>query len=239
MAGAIAPATMLGWHQDQPGAKAPGQHPTRPRQALAFCWSRTCRSTGHRRARAGETRVAYPDPPGVAQALSPFQWQGPSPLPQRCAVPWPAGGQSPRPAPDPPMAGASRPPGRALACGVPGPAGLQGIVPRGRGKRGSRFPRPETGAKGRTPLPWQSLLPLPDRHAAPWPAGGHSPRPASVHRGRWPALRLHGRSLYDRGPDRAGRRAAVPCPPGTAPPLRRIKRISLSGRRRGCFSAPR
>jgi len=53
----------------------------------------------------------------------------------------PAGGQSPRPAPDPPMAGASRPPGRALACVVPGPAGLQGTVPRGRGKRGA-FPVP-------------------------------------------------------------------------------------------------
>ena len=51
------------------------------------------------------------------------------------------GAQSPRPAPAPPPAGASRPPGRALACGVPGPAGLRGTVPHGRGKR-SAFPGP-------------------------------------------------------------------------------------------------
>jgi len=34
MAGAIAPATALRWHQDQPGATAPGQRPPRPRRAL-------------------------------------------------------------------------------------------------------------------------------------------------------------------------------------------------------------
>jgi hypothetical protein len=45
------------------------------------------------------------------------------------AEPTPAGGQSPQPAPAPPLAGASHPPGRALACRVPGPAGLRGTVP--------------------------------------------------------------------------------------------------------------
>jgi len=54
-------------------------------------------------------------PPALAKALPPLQWQGPSPLPQRHAGSCPAGGQSPRPAPAPPTAGASRPPGRALA----------------------------------------------------------------------------------------------------------------------------
>ncbi len=49
------------------------------------------------------------------------------------------GAHSPRPAPAPPPAGASRPPGRALASVFPGPAGLQGTVAQGRGKRGSRF----------------------------------------------------------------------------------------------------
>ncbi len=34
LAGAIAPATVLRRYQDQPGAKAPGQRPTRPRRAL-------------------------------------------------------------------------------------------------------------------------------------------------------------------------------------------------------------
>jgi len=74
-----------------------------------LCVSWTDRSTGHRPARAGETRVAFPDPArtGVlADARS--LWQGPSPLPQRHADPWPAGGQSPRPVPAAPPAGAGR-----------------------------------------------------------------------------------------------------------------------------------
>jgi len=56
------------------------------------------------------------------------------------------GAQSPRPAPAPPTAGASRPPGRALACVALGPADLRGTVPHGRGKRGSRFLIPPKGA---------------------------------------------------------------------------------------------
>jgi hypothetical protein len=47
-------------------------------------------------------RGAFP-PPAPTNALSPLQWQGPSPLPQRHADPWPAGGPKPpasaRPAP--------------------------------------------------------------------------------------------------------------------------------------------
>ncbi len=43
------------------------------------------------------------------------------------------------------MAGASRPPGRALACVALGPADLRGTVPRGRGKR-MRFLIPPNGA---------------------------------------------------------------------------------------------
>ena len=66
-------------------------------------------------------------------------WRGPSPLPQHCADPCPAGGQSPRPAPAPPPAGASPPPGRALASVSPGPSAVRGTLPCGRGKRGSRF----------------------------------------------------------------------------------------------------
>jgi len=54
----------------QPGAQSPRPAPAPPLagasrppgRALAFCCSRTCRSTGHRAARAGETRVAFPDP---------------------------------------------------------------------------------------------------------------------------------------------------------------------------------
>ncbi len=59
----------------------------------------------------------------------------------------PAGGQSPRPAPDPPTAGASPPPGRALACVVPGLTDLQGTVAHGRGKRGA-FPVPARTGEG-------------------------------------------------------------------------------------------
>ena len=54
MAGAIAPATALHWHQDQPGAKAPGQRPTRPWPALACGWCGLHRSRRKRRARARE-----------------------------------------------------------------------------------------------------------------------------------------------------------------------------------------
>jgi len=116
MAGAIAPATSQRRDQDRPGAQSPRPAPAPPP--------------------AGASR-----PPGRALAsVSPTQCcagirtgRGPKP---------PA---SPRPAPTAsarPPAGASRPPGRALASVPPGPAGLQGTVPRGRGKRGSRFPVP-------------------------------------------------------------------------------------------------
>jgi len=100
------------------------------------------------------------------------------------------GAQSPRPAPAPPLAGASRPPGRALASVCPGPAGLQGTVARGRGKRGSRFLSPPKQAKALSTLQWQGPAPLPQRYAAPCPAGGPKP-PASARPapgGRWPAL---------------------------------------------------
>ena len=43
------------------GPKPPTSAP-RPLQALACCWSRTCRSVGHSSARAGETQVAFPVP---------------------------------------------------------------------------------------------------------------------------------------------------------------------------------
>jgi len=60
----------------------------------------------------------------------------------------PAGGQSPRPAPDPPTTGASPPPGRALASVLPGPAGLQDTVPHGRGETRVAFPVPARRGEG-------------------------------------------------------------------------------------------
>jgi hypothetical protein len=100
-------------------------------RGLAGC----CKSAGRRGCLTG-TRETLP--PARAPCAS---WQGPSPLPQRPADPWPAGGQSPRPAPAPPPAGASRPPGRALAFRGAGCTGPGGSVAQGRGKRGA-FPVP-------------------------------------------------------------------------------------------------
>ena len=136
MAGAIAPAPALRRPLDSRGPKppasarpAPGQRPTRPRRALRSRrvgrWPLSLPDLPVHRAPSragGETRVAFPAPPvdgpeGLATIrLPPLPWQRPSPLPQRYAVSTPAGGQSPRPAPDPPTAGASPLPGRALAC---------------------------------------------------------------------------------------------------------------------------
>jgi len=204
MAGAIAPATLLRWHQDRPGAKAPGQRPPHHRRALCIrrvgrwpfvvpgptglqgtvahgrgkrgsrflippaltkalpprrwqgpsplpqrhagirtsrgpkppasarpapggrfppagsgaglCWSRTCRSTGHRPARAGETRVAFPVPARTDDStITAFLAGAIAPATASRRDQDQPGAQSPRPAPAPPPAGALHPPGRALA----------------------------------------------------------------------------------------------------------------------------
>ncbi len=44
------------------GGQSPRPAPAPPPAGAGLCPSRTCRSTGHRRARAGETRVAFPVP---------------------------------------------------------------------------------------------------------------------------------------------------------------------------------
>jgi hypothetical protein len=93
-------------------------------------------------------------------------------------IPGQPGAQSPRPAPAPPSAGASRPPGRALAFVAPGPAGLRGTVSHGRGNA-VRFLFPPAQTKALPPLQWQGPSSLPQRHADPWPAGGPKP-PASA-----------------------------------------------------------
>jgi hypothetical protein len=67
----------------------------------------------------------------------------------------PPGAQSPRPAPAPPLAGASRPPGRALAFVAPGPADLRGTVAHGRGNACVSCSRPE----GRCLSPGQDCFP--------------------------------------------------------------------------------
>ena len=134
----------------------------------------------------------------------------------------PPGAQSPRPAPAPPSAGASRPPGRALASVLPGPAGLRGTVPRGRGNA-VRFLIPPGRAIAPSPLGWQRPSPLPPRKAGPCPAGGpKAPRPAPA-----PPPAAAGTSV---SPGRAGLRGTVargrgkrgsrfPFPPGEAKAL--------------------
>jgi hypothetical protein len=73
MAGAIAPATAPRCPLTSRGPKPPAS--ARPALGGRFspagsgaglCLSRTCRSTGHRPARAGETRVAFPDPARIS-----------------------------------------------------------------------------------------------------------------------------------------------------------------------------
>jgi len=125
-----------------PASARPAQRFSPAGSGAGLCFSLTDRSARHRRARAGETRVAFPVPArtddsaltaSMAGAIAPATAQG-----------WHQdrpGAQSPRPAPIPPPAGASHPPGRALASVPSGPAGLRGAVPRGRGKRDA-FPDP-------------------------------------------------------------------------------------------------
>ena len=175
MARAIAPATAprcpLSSREPKPPASARPAHGGRFAPAgsgAGLCWCGLHLSSWQRPAWAGETRVAFPDPArtdestvtaAMAGAIAPattLRWDQDQP-----------GAQSPRPAPAPPLAGASRPPGRALASVCPGPAGLQGTVARGRGKRGSRFLFPPGQAKGPSTLQWQGPSPLPQRPAAP------------------------------------------------------------------------
>ena len=191
----------------------------------------------------GETRVAVPDPARRGESTLTFQWQGPSPLPQRHTDPWPAGGHSPRPAPDPPLAGASLPPGRALACVVPEPAGQRGTVVRGRGNA-VRFLFPPGEAKALSPLPWQGPSPLPQRRAAPCQPGAKAPgqRPTRPRRallarrvGRWPSVVPGLADLRGTVARRRGKRDAFPDPAQSGTPCPRTGKIFPAGRQADCF----
>ncbi len=209
-----------------------------------LCPSRTCRSTGGRPARAGETRVAFPDPArkgdntftaSMAGAIVPAtapRWHQDRP-----------GAQSPRPAPAPPPAGASPPPGRALASVPPGPAGLRGAVPRGRGKRDA-FPLPaRTDDSTLTASMAGAITPATaprwhqDRPGAKAP-GQRPPRPrralCTCRVGRWPLslpdLRVY-RARSRRGGGNAGRvcgsrpEVHALCPERNAHPARQAARL--------------
>jgi hypothetical protein len=218
----------------QPGAKAPGQRPPRPRRALlarrvgrwpSLRWVRG--SLPHRSAGAGETRCVSLPPPGDGVGGGamgcPAPWQRPSPLPRRNAAPPPAGGQSPRPAPAPPTAGASRPPGRALACVTLGETVFAALSRRGGGNAVRFLFPPRNGAEGgvmHPPSPRPTgkghrlchAATLPLRQPGAKAPGQRLPRPrrALLARrvGRWPALCVLRRSLPHR-PARAGETRCV------------------------------
>jgi len=191
MAGAIAPATSLHWHQDQPGAKAPGQRPPRHRRALCpagsgagLCFSRTFRSTGHCPARA-EKREAFLVPARTGEGTSNASMAG--------AIAFATGirrdqdqpgAQSPRPALALPPASASHPPGRALASVPPGPAGLRGTVPRAGGGNAARVscfrPKGQSLSPDREGSPGRLAVGLLFRH--PVKAALHSLKPVEDRR---------------------------------------------------------
>jgi len=154
-------------------------------------------------------------------------WQGLSPLPQHHAVPWPAGGHSPRPAPDPPPAGASRPPGQALA--------FRGAwTDRSTGHRAARagetpcvsWSRPERSFPGCPVSLAGAIAPATSLRGTQGSRGGTAPggclAPAGPGAGL--SLRLQDGSLRARNGQ---------------PPFRRISTIFPSGRRATCvFTTP-
>ena len=190
---------------DQPGATAPGQRPPRARRALlarlvgrwplSFPDLPVCGALSHA---GGGSAVRFLFPPGRAFSQMPgICGRGHRPCHSAALASGPAGGHSPRPAPAPPQAGASRPPGRALASVLLGPAGLQGTVPRGRGKRDA-FPVPARTDDSHAPASMEgAIAPATapcrdqDRPGAKAP-GQRPPRPWRALRprrvGRWPLL---------------------------------------------------
>jgi hypothetical protein len=116
-----------------------------------LCPSRTHRSTGHRPERARKRGSRFLFPPTMTTAPLPPHWQGPSPLPQRYDGIRTGRGQSPR----------------------PGPAGLQGTVARGRGKRAA-FPDPaRTGDSVITASMAGAIAPA---TASRWPLTSRGPK---------------------------------------------------------------
>ena len=163
----------------------------------------------------------------------------------------PPGAKAPRPAPDPPMAGASLPPGWALAfcwsrtCRSAGHrsarAGKRAAfpVPARRGAFALRYPgRIGTSGVGGRPAvnPCIGRGHRPRRNAALnacQPPGG---RITPAGSGTSLSLRLRDGSLWNLGLRRGGKTRCVSGSTRNGTPLfRRIRMIFPSGRRRGCF----
>ena len=141
------------------------------------------------------------------------------------------GAQSPRPAPVPPMAGASHPPGRALASVGAGCTGLGGSVAPGAGETQCvSCSRPETAKK--VLRPFASARPHGRGHRLCHSAT-LNPGPSGTGAGlSWCGLRGSCTTVV---PYRAGKRAAFPGPPALPTALCRISRIIPAHSHRGCL----
>jgi len=226
---------------------APGGRFAPVGSGAGLCPSRTCGSTGQCSAQAGETRVAFPGPARTGEGTVTASMAGaiaPATAPQRDQDR--PGAQSPRPAPAPPPAGASRPPGRALAFRGARTHRSTGHCPARAGETRARFLIPPELKQAPAPLHWQGPSPLPQRRAGirtgrgPKTPSQRPPRPWRALRsrrvGRWPLslpdLRLY-RAMFRAGGGNAGRVS----PSQRANPYPRIRTGVLSGQRAGrCFS---
>jgi len=131
LAGIIAPAKAPCCPLAGRGTKAPGKR--LPGRAQAFCWSRTCRSAGHRRAREGEPRVAFPGPARPWQKhYQRLNGRGHRPCHSATLVSGPAGGPKPPASARPAHGGRFAPAGSGAGlsfvpdlpvCGAPSRAG--------------------------------------------------------------------------------------------------------------------
>jgi hypothetical protein len=186
----------------------------------------TCRSTENCRAWAGETQCVSWSRPHRRKPFHRCNGRGHRPCHSARLIPGQPGAQSPRPAPAPPPAGASRPPGRALASCCVGGTGLGGSVPRGRGKRMRfLFPpgaapedqtpnhQPRCNGRGHRPCHGATLIPGPPGAQSPRPAPAPPPAGASRPPGRALAFVAPGPAgLRGTVPRRRGKRSAFPVP---------------------------
>ncbi len=178
LAGAIAPAWRCACCLTT-GAKAPGQAPDPPPAGAGLLSTAAGLRATVPNGRGYALRLLLP--PALAKALSPLQWQGPSPLPQRCAGNWTSRGPKPpasaRPAPGGRFSPAGSGAGLPLFPDLPvyrapshkgGGNAVRFLFPPGGGAEGLAVVPP-------TPLPWLRPLPLPHRHAAPCPPRAKAP----------------------------------------------------------------
>jgi hypothetical protein len=223
MAKAIAFATVPRSHPAQPGAKAPGQRTPRQWRALSHppgpaLASRFADGTGPRagvpHGRGNAVRFLAPPGPAEGQTLAAH----PAPMAKAIAFatvprshPVQPGAKAPGQRPSRPKAGASHPPGRALASRFADGTGPRGSVPHGRGNA-VRFLGPP-GPAGRA-------------HGRVSRCGGRSGPPTATRR----------RGCCD-PPVRAARQKAGPRRPGQ----RGFggQRFRPRGRARRCAASPR